>query len=211
MATRYYPSSKVMPDLTTQGNQFTDINGVPYKGKYYLTYTGKAFSGPNPQTGPNQPLKAIKTFIDAPGLSLNNLNEKQRNDLASKTGLVQNRVPGKPMSYFPRPTDDDYRKGYITRYFTKKENEIGFITEISQTEYNNITNGLADYDISIYQVTKILWKLTGPLRSQRQSQYNVIPGIIDTNQRLTETANKTFLGIVDFIGGDYAKFAKPTA
>jgi len=71
-------------------------------------------------------------------------------------------------------------------------------------------NGTADFDITIYQTTTILWKLTGPLKSTRQSQYNIIPGIIDTNQRLTESANINFLGMVDFIGGDYAKFARPT-
>ncbi len=120
------------------------------------------------------------------------------------------RIPGQPNSYYPQPTEQDYRKGYLIRYFTKKENERGFVTEISQDEYNSIVNGTADYDISIYQTTTILWKLTGPLNTTRQSQYNIIPGIIDTNKRLTESANKTFLGIVDFINADYSKFARPT-
>jgi hypothetical protein len=42
------------------------------------------------------------------------------------------------------------------------------------------------------------------------SQYDVRAGIIDTNKRLVENANKTFLGIKDFIGDDYAKFSRPT-
>lgn len=211
---RYYPSFAIIPNLNTIGNQFT-LNGLPYSGKYYETYDGRAFTGPNPEQGPNQLLQRVGVYSNAPGLENANLSNKSKNSLASKTGVtpsnLQNpRIPGQPNAYYPQPTAQDYKKGYVIRYFTKKENERGFITEISQDEYNSIINGTADYDISIYQTTTILWKLTGPLKSQRQSQYNIIPGIFETNQRLTEKANLTFLGIVDFIGGEYAKYARPT-
>lgn len=208
---RYYPSSKVITNLVTKGQEFFGQDGSIYSGKYYLTYDGKAFSGPSPEVGPSNPLKRVPSYPSAPGLNNLVFTDKQKKDLAAKTGISANRLHGKPVSYYPQPTATDYKKGYVIRYFTKKENEKGFITEISESEYNSIVNGTADYDISLYQTTKILWKITGPLRNQRQSQYNVIPGIIDTNQRLTEAANKTFLGILDFIGGEYTKFAVPTA
>lgn len=211
---RYYPSFAIQPNLNTAGSEFT-LNGQPYSGRYYETYDGRAFTGATPEVGLNEPLERIRSYASAPGLDNANLSSKSRRDLASRTGVssstpTDSRIPGQPNSYYPQPTEQDYRKGYLIRYFTKKENERGFVTEISQDEYNSIVNGTADYDISIYQTTTILWKLTGPLKSTRQSQYNVIPGIIDTNQRLTESANRTFLGIVDFIGGEYSKFARPT-
>lgn len=211
---RYYPSFAVQPNLNTAGTEFL-LNGQPYSGKYYETYDGRSFTGPTPEIGPSELLERIPTYQSAPGLSNSNLSSRQRRDLANKTGVAQStsinaRIPGQPNAYYPQPTEQDYRKGYITRYFTKKENEKGFITEISQDEYNSIVNGTADFDITIYQTATILWKLIGPLNSKRESQYNIIPGIIDTNKRLTESANKNFLGIVDFIGGDYAKFARPT-
>jgi len=62
----------------------------------------------------------------------------------------------------------------------------------------------------MYQTGQILWKLTGPLNSVRLSQYDTRSGIVDTNRRLTENLNKTFLGITDFIGEDYTKWARPT-
>lgn len=205
---RYYPSFKVIKNQNTSGTEFL-LNGRPYSGKYYLTYDGRAFSGPSPEVGPSDLLTKVVSSQSAPGLNNLNLSDSSKKDLANRTGVV-NRIPGKPNAYYPQPTEQDYRKGYVIRYFTKKENEKGFITEISENEYNTIINGTADYDISIYQTTTILWKLTGPLNSTRTSQYNVIPGIIDTNKRLTETSNKNFLGIVDFIDGDYSKFARPT-
>lgn len=211
---RYYPSFAVRPNLNTAGGEFL-LKGQPYSGRYYETYDGRAFTGSTPEIGPSEPLERIQTYLSAPGLSNTNLSTRSRKDLANKTGVAPSiptntRIPGQPNSYYPQPTDQDYKKGYIIRYFTKKENERGFVTEISQDEYNSIVNGTADYDITIYQTTTILWKLTGPLNSKRESQYNIIPGIIETNQRLTESANRTFLGILDFIGGDYAKFARPT-
>jgi len=211
---RYYPSFAIQPNLNTVGGEFF-LDGQPYSGKYYETYDGRAFTGSTPEVGPSEPLERIRSYASAPGLGNANLSSKSKRDLASRTGVVQStatnsRIPGQPNSYYPRPIEQDYKKGYIIRYFTKKENERGFVTEISQDEYNSIINGTTDYDITIYQTTTILWKLTGPLKSTRESQYNIIPGIIDTNQRLTESANRTFLGIVDFIGGEYSKFARPT-
>jgi hypothetical protein len=211
---RYYPSFAIQPNLNTAGGEFL-LNGQPYSGRYYETYDGRAFTGPTPEVGPSEQLQRIPFYPSTPGLTNSNLSNKNQKQLASKTGvfastLINNRIPGQPNSYYPKPTEQDYKKGYLIRYFTKKENERGFVTEISQDEYNSIVNGTADYDITIYQTTTILWKLTGPLNTTRQSQYNIIPGIIDTNKRLTESANKTFLGIVDFINADYSKFARPT-
>lgn len=211
MPLQYYPSFTIKTNLVSSGNELT-LNGKPYSGKYYLTQYGQAFSGPDPETGPSEPLNRVINNISAPVLNNPNvpLSNTERNRLVLNSGIQPNRIPGKPNSFYPQPTEADYTRGYLIRYFTKKENET-LVTEISEQEYNSIVNGTADYDIRIYQVTKILWKITGPLNAQRRSQYNIIPGIIDTNKRLTEEANKTFLGIVDYIGGDYIKYARPTA
>lgn len=207
---RYYPISKVLTNQKAGNREFLNSKGELYSGKYYITYDGKAFSGPSPQIGPNEPLQRINEYVSSPILKSLNISEKQKEELAKKTNIKISRIPGKPNSYYPKPISDDYKRGYIIRYFIKKQDET-LVIEISEEEYNSVINGTADYDIRIYQTQKILWKITGPLNSQRQSQYNTIPGIIDTNKRLTETTNKTFLGILDFIGGDYTKFARPTA
>lgn len=209
MPLRYYPSYATIDNLTTNGGEFF-LNGFPYSGKYYQTIDNEFYSGPDPQTGPNEKLTKDNIIQRSPGFNNISLPLKLKQELAIKTNIISNRAQGQPGSFFPEPSEEDYTRGYITRYFTKKENEKGYIIEISREEYNNIVNGDTDYDIRLYQVTTILWKLTGPLNNTRKSQYNIIPGIIETNKRLTEAANKNFLGIVDFIGGDYTKFARPT-
>lgn len=213
MSVRYYPKFYIIENLQTTEQEFVNKQGTLYVGKYYATMNGRYFTGPNPEIGPNEEIFAIKNYTntnDPVGSSLDIVTRKVIYDNPKSFYEVEKNLTGKPTFYYPKPTEQDYTRGYIIRYFTKKENEYGNIIEITENEYNQIVNGTAHYDISIYQTGKILWKLTGPLRSQRKSQYNVIPGIIDTNQRLTEEMNKTLFGLVEFIGGEYDKFARPT-
>jgi hypothetical protein len=224
MALRYYPSFRIKTNQSTAGGDFT-IDGKPYVGKYYVTFDGKAFSGPDPVSGPNQQLTKVQSYESAPALTTKALPQVLINDLVSKTpsiklsqknervemqGGASKKITGAPTQYYPYPLPEDYERGYIIRYFTKKKNEAGYVVEISEQEYNNIKDGIAGYDIAMYQIGKIMWKLTGPLNSVRLSQFDTRAGIIDTNRRLTENLNKTFLGITDFIGGDYTKWARPT-
>jgi len=209
---RYYPSFRIKTDLITNGSEYKTSNG-PYKGKYYMTYDGRKFTGPNPVVGPNEELFSNIRQTESTFLNNSNLPENVKSAISQKTGAGLKKIQvnrGAPTPYFPIPTEFDYKKGYIMRSFVKKVNDLGFITEISDEEYDNFQNGTVDYDVSHYLVYQIMWKLTGPLNSTRVGQYDVRAGIIDTNKRLVETANKTFLGITDFIAQDYAKFSRPS-
>jgi hypothetical protein len=42
------------------------------------------------------------------------------------------------------------------------------------------------------------------------SQYQIKGGVYDTNKRVTEQKALTFRGLIEFIGGEYTKFAKIT-
>lgn len=213
MSLRYYPSFRIKTDLITNGSEFKTSKG-PYKGKYYITYDGRVFSGPNPIIGPNEELSKISKLSDSNYLNFSSFPNDLKAEFINKTSSLK--IKGKqvnrgiPTSYFPYATEGDYKKGYLLRSFIKRVNDKGFVTEISNDEYANFVNGTVDYDVSDYLVLQILWKLTGPLTSVRVNQYDTRVGIIDTNKRLVENANKTFLGITDFIGGEYTKFSRPT-
>jgi len=213
MPLRYYPSFRIKTGLITNGSQYRTSSG-PYKGKYYITYDGRKFTGENPIVGPNEELVDISADVNSTFLNSSNLPNSVKSELIQKSGnSIKIRAIGErgaPVPYFPFATEADYKKGYLLRSFLKKVNDKGFVIEISNEEYANFSNGIVDYDVSDYLSLQILWKLTGPLNTVRLSQYDIRSGIIDTNKRLVENANKTFLGITDFIGGDYTKFARPT-
>ena len=207
---RYYPSFATKNNQITKGNEFF-LEAEPYSGKFYYDYKGDAYTGVDSVHGSN----LFLTPINNPKNKVLSMNTR---DLSSfeieaqqNTRIQEFSSRGlEPTTYYPQPIDSDYQKGYITRYFAKKINQSGYVTEISPAEYVAFTNGEVRYDVSFYQVVSILWKITGPLNSQRISQYDIRAGIIDTNKRLTDAAEPNFVGIVAFIGGDYTKYAKPT-
>ena len=208
MPIRYYPSFRVKTGLITNGLDFM-VNGVPYKGKYYETFDGKYFTGDNPVFGPNLPLQKIDRYSGALGLDSITSNPQLKKQLASGLNMKRE-YSGQPTSYFPLPTEDNYRKGYFTRYFVKKINDNGYVTEISYEEYTKINEGTVLYDVSPYKTGEMMWKLVGPTESKRLSQYDIREGIIPFNKRMTETLEKTMVGIKSFVGDNYLRFARPT-
>lgn len=60
---------------------------------------------------------------------------------------------GSPVEYKPTPSGDDYRSGFITRYFCKKVNE-NKIYEIDPSTRNKIERNL-------YIVVSLNWKISG--------------------------------------------------
>lgn len=221
MAIKYYPPSKILENQSTTGNDYT-LDGTPYAGKYYITFDGTAYTGANPIIGKNELLEPVAKYKNSPVLNsgklpsalttkmVNATPDKRTLNLPVETTNKGVFYAGGPTPYYPYPIQDDYDLGYIIRYFTKRKNNLGYITEISDLEYNSIQNGTVPYDVSMYMSGKIFWKLTGPLNFVRISQYDTRAGIIDTNKRLVEDLDKRMLGMVEFINGEYAKYARPT-
>jgi len=213
---RYYPLTRIKTDLYTRGTTYKLPNGEPYTGRYYLTYEGKAYTGANPAIGTNEELTRLETTSN----KINQVSNtgtiytivKSQNTI-SQTGLtatLSNNQLQELEPYYPTVLESDYQIGYFTRYFAKKITGPGYIFEISKAQYANIQNNANPQDFLVYESTSILWQLTGPLRNTRVSQYQIKGGIIDTNQRVTEQKALTFRGLVEYIGGDYTKFARPT-
>lgn len=212
MSIKYYPLTRVKTNLYTRGGQFIAPDGTPYTGRYYLLYDGSAFTGINPATGTNQPLRKIdepvytgtQIALNSPSTQAYALNKDKKQRVRSDSELKE-LVP-----YFPVPLDSDYAKGYFTRYFAKNVSGPGYVVEISQTDWADIQDGNTAQDILAYEATSMLWQLTGPLNDKRVSQYQIIGGVYDTNKRVTEAKAKGFVGLNNYIGGDYTKFAKIT-
>ena len=213
---RYYPLTRIKTDLYTRGTTYKLPNGEPYIGRYYLTYEGKAYTGANPTVGTNEEL----TRLEATSNKISQASStgtvytivKSQNTI-SQTGLtaaLSNNQLQELEPYYPVVLESDYQIGYFTRYFAKKITGPGYIFEISKAQYANIQNNANPQDFLVYESTSILWQLTGPLRNTRVSQYQIKGGIIDTNKRVTEQKALTFRGLVEYIGNDYTKFARPT-
>ena len=213
MSIRYYPTSRIKTGLKTAGNQYL-LNGKPYKGDYYLTYKGEAYTGKNPTTGPNELLTIIgsdnplgtaaRQTTRAAAVRGGNSGIGVVYDKEKRQTSLQQLVP-----YYPFPLENDYTRGYFTRYFAKKVNTSGYIIEISYDQYVD-TIEENDPAFEDYEAVDMFWQLKGPLNDQRLSQYEIKGGVYDTNKRITENTAKGFNGLIEFIGGDYTKYARIT-
>jgi hypothetical protein len=222
MSLKYYPLAGIEQNKYTRGNQFILPDGTPYTGRYYLTYDGKAFTGINPVLGRNELLvpvtqpKLKESSVLVPGTPLPaGQSEEIIGPYARarvQSGFGENSIQLTELKpYFPTPSDSDYARGYFTRYFAKTVSGAGSVFEISKTDWTMIQNGdiLAE-NILGYESIDMLWQLTGPLNDTRVSQYQVKGGVFDTNKRVTETKNKVFNGLLEYIGGEYTKLARIT-
>lgn len=216
MPLRYYPLNRIIPNQYTRGNEYLTPDGKEYTGRYYITYDNRVYTGPNPAIGTNLLLTRLPQDPDH--------HSGGRPPTQSSQAYLATQIKGEQpgvrddngrltelLPYFPFPTDQDYARGYFTRYFAKTVSGPGYIFEISKSDFTKIQNGeIAVENILGYESIDMLWQLTGPLKDTRLSQYQIKGGVFDTNKRVTESKNKVFNGLVNFIGGDYTKFARIT-
>jgi len=218
MPLRYYPLTRIKTDLYTRGDEYVTIDGEAYSGRYYITYDNKAFTGTNPVLGESKVLISFLTDTPHPRL----ISEKQK--AAAKLGPLDSlsatqaqaqdyfsRDLTELVPYYPVPLDSDYARGYFTRYFAKTVSGPGYVIEISELDWTKIQNGNVSNTVLGYETMDMLWQLTGPLKDTRKSQYQIVGGVFSTNKRVTEAKQKSFRGIVEFIGGDYVKYARITS
>jgi hypothetical protein len=218
MALKYYPLTRIKTNLYTRGDEYATEDGRPYTGRYYVTYDNRAFTGIDPVLGESQTL--LKFFTDTPHNSSISSRRKAAAKLSPLEALSAAQAQAESyfsaeltqlIPYYPSPLDSDYERGYFTRYFAKEVTGPQYIIEISSLDWSKIQNGNVNANILLgYESMDMLWQLTGPLNDTRKSQYQIIGGVYDTNKRVTEGKQKGFRGIVEFIGGDYIKFARIT-
>jgi hypothetical protein len=205
---KYYPLTQIIPNLYTRGDEYITSDGKPYTGRYYTTYDNQSFVGINPVLGTNDPLTPVtKANNTSPTANAYTAASTQN---IQQTAKISDIVLAQLNSYFPVPIASDYARGYFTRYFAKNVTGPQYIIEISQMDYSQLQNGNVSPTVLGYESTSMLWQLTGPAHNTRISQYQVTGGVYDTNKRVTEAKQKGFNGIIEFIGGDYTKFAKIT-
>ena len=195
----YIPKGLVNEGLYTNGGEFTTTNGKPYKGYYHQLFDGAVSSGKTPNSPDSQPL-ITNYSTDDPN---NYIVPTQENiNYASLQPANQELYSssGDPLPYFPIITGKDYQRGQIIRYFAKKRNiEPPQIREITKDAFIDLNATSGKFNYALWTVTSVFWKISGPLRDSLNKNGVKTSGIIDTNRRLVENANKDFRGIRQYL------------
>ena len=191
----YYPKSRIIENQKANPGEFTLPNGKDYTGLYYTTFDGKSFTGANPYSPNSNSLIPVPPKIaDIEFINPTVEEYNQLKLLSSPLSLID------PTPYTPKPTDQDYKRGKITRYFARQRNGTQFkLMEIDQTTYDNLDNRRGGLNYSLWKVISIFWQISGPLRDERVGNIRTRAGIIDTNQRVLDNAEKSFIGIKQYL------------
>jgi len=82
-------------------------------------------------------------------------------DINKKYNKVRTNILSHPKrinAFVPSPTEDDYKKGYITRFFVQKTNDKESpIYEVASSNFRKYTNNQS------YKGVTLRWRIKGPL------------------------------------------------
>ena len=196
----YIPKKMVNTGLYAIEGQFVDsANGKPYTGDYHELFNGQVFSGKDPYD-PNKRRLSVNPINDPPKTQLVPSAENLKYESLNSKNQELYKFGRDPEPFMPTPTGQDYKRGQILRYFAKKKNQNPIqIIEISKEVYDDILSRSGRYNYALWSVTKVFWKITGPLRDSKDKYGVLKAGIVDTNERLREFVNQEMRGLKSYL------------
>lgn len=202
----YYPKNKVLTNLFSNGSPIVKLIDLsPYTGPYYKLSNGKMFIGatPNSRRYPEEIINLDEIILDDDSPVTNQISDSTTTtntnaEIISDYLGVLEEIPSVkkiPVPFFPKPTPQDYKRGYFTRYFSKQVNDYSFI-EISEKTYKNLLQKNSEYLWELYYVTEFPWQISGDVNK-----------VFTTNKNIVEIQEKNnFKGLSKFLRENYLKF-----
>ena len=182
----YYPKSQIKTNLLTRGGEFIIASsGQDYKGYYYMTSNGQAYSGKTPNDTPTQLLQTISQVSSLSAIASDaepGIGGSISSDISIfslplnyviSTNLDISKSPTTPKQSYPVVTENDYKLGEFQRYFIKKSNELIFL-EISLEDYRKYINQDRSVMFELYIPFQISWTLTGEKEQVYQTNQNIV-------------------------------------
>jgi hypothetical protein len=195
----YLPKSKYTSNLHTTGGEYVYlVDRTPYIGLYFKTYNSRYFTGPIPSLDSKELLPIpddVSNTVDSPSRQYIPVTDYDRIRNNTKEFNLKNTLPV-PL-YYPQPSEQDYAKGILDRYFAR-ENSTGIIKEINQVTFNSLSSKENKYFYPNYTVIKLMWRITGPFSDRTINNYRV-PGIKTLNLQTIQQTEKILPGISNYL------------
>lgn len=96
-----------------------------------------------------------------------------------------------PTPTVPEPTKSDYKRGWLTRYFARKVNDINApVIETNKIQYQVLS------DFHHYLIISMRWKISGPEHTTYREDGTVeVVGVVESNQNLLDIAEEELSGM----------------
>ena len=195
----YIPVSNIISSGFTNGGDFIiKSNGQSYSGYYFTTTDNKFYTG-KIWTESSVELESLSQSLSNANIFGGIYSTLNPNSLP-KTAFTPD---------FIMPTQQDYNNGYFIRYILKPtiSSQLNNFIEVKSDKYNQVvqSNDLQ----TLYKFANVIWKLTGPLYDTYKDNIRIASGIIDTNKRSIQEAEK-FIPNLSLYFTDLIQFGKPS-
>jgi hypothetical protein len=194
----YTPVSNIISSGFTNGGDFIiKSNGQSYSGYYFTTTDNKFYTG---QTWTSNSVELESVSQSSNTNIFGGIYSTLNPNSLPKTAFTAD---------FIIPTQQDYNNGYFIRFVLKPtiSTRLNDFIEVKSDKYNQViqSNDLQ----TLYKFANVTWKLTGPLHDTYKDNIRIASGIIDTNKRSIQEAEK-FIPNLSLYFTDLIQFGKPS-
>jgi len=195
----YIPKGKIDPKAyyTDGGEYFYSTTRTQYIGYYHLDYAGTAWTGKTHTVNSIKLITTVSTNPIPPNVDQTSRNSIVYNSLVKNTQnktILSSSIP--PNDSLP-PTSEDYAKGFYTRYILEyKLSSKPFFIEVNKQTYFNIVNSTQK---TYFKHVEVLWRISGPPNNVYENGILMQGGVIDSNIKSIEQAQKTMPGIEKYL------------
>jgi hypothetical protein len=166
----YFPKSKVNIKEASTGEFVYKEGRKAFKGKYLELSNGKYYAGTDTI---NLGSELVKTKEEPSNNTMGNSFDAQKYSMLKKKKkkFLQNtkRVPLNK----PTPLEEDYNKGYYTRFFVKRINQPKGYMEVNFNTIEKLQNK-EDYDYHLYKMGSITWALKNGTRKTNNNNLRIL-------------------------------------
>jgi hypothetical protein len=196
----YIPKGKLDPTIyyTNGGEYFLSSTKTTYVGYYHKDTLGGVWTDKEHSQNSIRLVSLSETIEVIP----NNINTFDSNSITyyqtkrknNKSIITESSIP---VSDALPPTSSDYEKTYFTRYILQyRLSTSPLYIEVNKNTYYTV---LSSPDATFYNTAEVLWKIRGPLYDIKQGNLLIQGGIIDSNKRSIQEAEKIIKGISNYL------------
>lgn len=206
----YIPKSKLDPQIyyTPGGEYYYSTTRNFYEGYYHKDLNGKAYTGKEHTNTSILLIPATPQNTTDPNINNYNITSNQYSSINDKFSSTLSAnikpVPIPPSDSLP-PTQQEYEQSFYVRYIMqyKLSKEPVFVEVNKSTFYNYLNTTNKQY----FNFVEVLWKISGPLYDVKENNVLIEGGIIDSNLRSIDIANRIMPGVKNYFT-DVTLYAK---
>jgi hypothetical protein len=196
----YIPKGKLDPNIyyTNGGEYYLSTTKTDYKGYYHRDLLGGIWTDKEHSVNSIKLISLTENIPPTPSnINISNSISSAYYSVSKSSNKPTPKQVDLPPNDSEPPTQQDYQQTYYTRYIVQyKLSSKPIYVEVNKNTYFSILNST---ESKYFGMVEVLWKIYGPLYDKKENGVLIQGGIIDSNLRSIQEANKTMPGIADYL------------